>query len=102
MAGRRRRKSVRELFFGAVTVGERGQVVIPAEARKAYGLRPGEKLLVFGHPHGPGITLARLEEVQGILEELRRMHELISAAGQAGPEEGKRGARGRSASGGLR
>lgn len=35
-------------FYGATTVGAKGQVVIPAEARKAMGLKEGEKLLVFG------------------------------------------------------
>jgi AbrB family looped-hinge helix DNA binding protein len=35
-------------FFGTTTVGEKGQVVIPAEARKAMSIKKGEKLLVFG------------------------------------------------------
>jgi AbrB family looped-hinge helix DNA binding protein len=37
-----------EQFYGTTTVGERGQVVIPAEARKAMGIKKGDKLLVFG------------------------------------------------------
>lgn len=35
-------------FYGSTTLGERGQVVIPAEARAALGLEKGEKLLVLG------------------------------------------------------
>lgn len=35
-------------FYGTTTIGEKGQVVIPAEARKAMGLKTGDKLLVFG------------------------------------------------------
>lgn len=35
-------------FYGATTVGAKGQVVIPVEARKAMGIEEGEKLLVFG------------------------------------------------------
>lgn len=35
-------------FYGATTIGEKGQVVIPAEARKAMKLKNGDKLLVFG------------------------------------------------------
>ena len=34
-------------FFGMTTLGEKGQVVVPAEARKAMNLEKGEKLLVF-------------------------------------------------------
>jgi len=37
-----------EQFYGTTTLGEKGQVVIPAEARQAMGIKKGEKLLVFG------------------------------------------------------
>lgn len=65
-------------FYGAVTVGERGQVVIPAKARKQHALRAGEKLLVFRHPHFHGVVLARLEEVQEVLAELQQWTKLVS------------------------
>ena len=35
-------------FYGSVTVSERGQVVIPTEARKDFDIKTGDKLLVFG------------------------------------------------------
>ncbi|MBN1367430.1 MAG: AbrB/MazE/SpoVT family DNA-binding domain-containing protein [Dehalococcoidales bacterium] len=35
-------------FYGSVTVSERGQVVIPADARKDFDIGTGDKLLVFG------------------------------------------------------
>lgn len=35
-------------FYGSTTLGERGQIVIPAEAREALKLEKGEKLLVLG------------------------------------------------------
>ena len=31
-------------FYGSTVMGERGQVVIPAEAREEIGIKPGEKL----------------------------------------------------------
>jgi len=37
-----------EQFYGTTTLGEKGQVVIPIEARKAMGIKKGDKLLVFG------------------------------------------------------
>ena len=40
--------SLQKEFYGTTTVGTKGQVVIPAEARKAMNLKDGEKLLVFG------------------------------------------------------
>lgn len=35
-------------FFGAVSVGERGQIVIPKEARAVFNINSGDKLLVLG------------------------------------------------------
>ncbi len=35
-------------FYGSVTVSQRGQIVIPAEARRDFGIDAGDKLLVFG------------------------------------------------------
>ena len=34
-------------FFGTVTVGQRGQVALPAQARKQLGLEPGDQLVVL-------------------------------------------------------
>ncbi len=34
-------------FYGSATVGEKGQIVIPVEARKVMHLNSGEKLLAF-------------------------------------------------------
>ena len=70
--------SAADFFYGAVTIGERGQVVIPAEARKQHGLEAGQKLLVFRHPHLRGVVLARLDDVQAILAELGQLHEVVS------------------------
>jgi AbrB family looped-hinge helix DNA binding protein len=41
-------------FQGSTTVGERGQIVIPAEMRKKHEIKPGDKLLVISHtlPNG--------------------------------------------------
>ncbi len=35
-------------FFGSVKVGERGQIVIPKEARDRFDIKPGDSLVVFG------------------------------------------------------
>ena len=43
-------------IYGAVTVGERGQVVIPAEIRKSFKIKPGDKLIVFGRPDMIGLV----------------------------------------------
>lgn len=35
-------------IFGVVKVGEKGQIVIPKEAREVFGIEPGDSLLVLG------------------------------------------------------
>lgn len=35
-------------IFGTVSVNDKGQIVIPAEARKEFGIEPDTKLMVFG------------------------------------------------------
>lgn len=64
--------TLKDLFYGSVTVGERGQVVLPAAARKTHGLQPGDKLLVFRHPHVAGLVLARLDQIQDLLDDLQQ------------------------------
>lgn len=35
-------------FFGSVTVGERGQMVIPKKAREIFHIQPGDTLMILG------------------------------------------------------
>lgn len=35
-------------LFGMVTVGDKGQIVIPAKARKLFDITPGDQLVVLG------------------------------------------------------
>jgi AbrB family looped-hinge helix DNA binding protein len=63
-------------FYGSTTVGERGQVVIPVEARKELGMEPGEKLLVLG-VHGKAIVLTKLSSFQKMSSEMKKRQEEI-------------------------
>lgn len=47
--------------FGTVKVGEKGQIVIPAKARKIFGIRPGDNLIVLGD-EAQGIAILREED----------------------------------------
>jgi AbrB family looped-hinge helix DNA binding protein len=51
-------QSDKRRFYGAITVSERGQIVIPAEARRDFGIEVGDKLLVFGDLD-KGLALAK-------------------------------------------
>ncbi|MBQ2680308.1 MAG: helix-turn-helix domain-containing protein [Eggerthellaceae bacterium] len=45
-------------LFGNVKVGERGQIVIPKEARDLFDINPGDKLVVLGD-EGQGLALCK-------------------------------------------
>ena len=47
--------------YGSVTVSERGQVAIPAEARRDQEIVPGSKLLAFGGPDGRALVFVKAE-----------------------------------------
>jgi AbrB family looped-hinge helix DNA binding protein len=59
-----------DLFGGAVTVGERGQVVVPAELRERLAIRAGDKLLAFAHPNAMGVVFLKIEKVMEAQQEV--------------------------------
>ena len=59
-------------FYGSVTVGERGQIVIPAEARAELEISPGDKLLVMKHPVYKGLMIFQFEDVRNFLDHMAK------------------------------
>ena len=66
-------------FYGTATVGERGQIVIPAEAREELGFQPGDKLLVMKHPLHDGLMVFKIEAAQEFLAEVTKSLEQLQA-----------------------
>ena len=64
-------------FYGTATVGERGQIVIPVEARAELDMQPGEKLLILRHPIHKGLMLFKLEAVREFLDEFQKSLEAL-------------------------
>lgn len=56
-----------DCFFGSVTVGERGQIVIPAAARRQMNISTGSKLLVVAHPSKHALMLLGVEAYREFL-----------------------------------
>ena len=61
------------VFYGSTTVGERGQVVIPAEARRDMDITPSTKLLVMGGPHKNMLLLAKAEYLTAFMTKITDM-----------------------------
>ena len=58
-------------FFGAVTVGEKGQIVIPVKARKLFGIKAGDSLVVLGD-EGRGLALLKQEELLDLITRMQK------------------------------
>ncbi len=57
----------RPKVFGSTTVGPRGQVVIPVNARKEMGIDVGTTLLVFKALGGQGLMLLKIDAIEQMM-----------------------------------
>jgi AbrB family looped-hinge helix DNA binding protein len=55
--------------FGTAKVGDRGQIVIPKEARELFNIRPGDTLLILGE-EDTGLIISRPEVLSNIAEKI--------------------------------
>ena len=76
-------------FYGSTTIGERGQVVIPAEARKDLDLTHSTKVMIFGAPMGEGLLLVKADSVAEMLAHANKMlsgvEEVLKSSGDESP-----------------
>lgn len=59
--------SSQDKLYGTATIGARGQVVIPAGARKDLGLSPGDQLMVMGK-FGKALGLIKTDEMESFVK----------------------------------
>lgn len=55
--------------FGTAKVGDRGQIVIPKEARELFGIRPGDTLLILGE-EDTGLIVSRPEVLSDLATQI--------------------------------
>ena len=55
--------------FGTAKVGDRGQIVIPKEARELFNIKPGDTLLILGE-EDTGLVVSRPEVLSDIANQL--------------------------------
>lgn len=58
-----------KFIFGVCKVGERGQIVIPKDARKVFNINPGDNLVLLGDIE-KGMALVKTEILQDITNEI--------------------------------
>lgn len=54
-------------IFGVVKVGDKGQIVIPKDARKVYDIKPGDALMMLGDQRG--MALLKTEIFQSVIDQ---------------------------------
>ena len=54
-------------MFGVVKVGDKGQIVIPKDARKIYDIKPGDTLMLLGDQKG--MAMIKTEVFQTIIDQ---------------------------------
>ena len=55
--------------FGTAKVGDRGQIVIPKEARELFGIQPGDTLLIVGESD-TGLIVSRPEVLSDLASKI--------------------------------
>lgn len=55
--------------FGTAKVGDRGQIVIPKEARELFNIQPGDTLLIIGEEY-KGLIVSRPELLRDLADEI--------------------------------
>lgn len=65
LLGRQRGRHI----FGTAKVGERGQLVIPKEAREVFGIRAGDTLLILGDEEN-GILVTKPEVLNDVAQKI--------------------------------
>ncbi|MBP3760124.1 MAG: helix-turn-helix domain-containing protein [Ruminococcus sp.] len=58
-------------FFGTVKVGEKGQIVIPAKARKIFNINVGDSLIILGDDT-QGIAIVKEQDFMIMLDEMQK------------------------------
>ena len=57
-------------LYGTASVGSKGQVVIPADARQALNIQPGDRLYVVGSEKSQSIGFIKEDQLRHIVEHL--------------------------------
>ena len=62
-------KQRNQRVFGTAKVGDRGQIVIPKEAREFFGIEPGDTLLILGKSE-TGLIVSKPETLNNLANEI--------------------------------
>ena len=56
-------------YIGICKVGEKGQIVIPKDARDMFGIKPGDSVVVLCDKN-KGMALVKADAIEGFADEI--------------------------------
>jgi AbrB family looped-hinge helix DNA binding protein len=59
-------------IYGTVKVGDRGQIVIPADARKELNINPGDLLLVMSGRNRRGLAIIKADAMREVADRIMK------------------------------
>jgi len=66
-----------DLYFTTVTVGKKGQIIIPAKLRKELSIGPEEQLVILSGPHQEGFAVLKTKSFIERQEKFKKLTEQI-------------------------
>lgn len=75
-------------LYGTATVGTKGQVVIPADAREEMNIKPGDRLYVVDAMNGAGVVFLKEDMLESVVEKMVSQLESFKALKESSRKEG--------------
>jgi AbrB family looped-hinge helix DNA binding protein len=65
-------------FYGSATIGTKGQIVIPVEAREALGFKEGDKVIAINAPFGEGLLILKSEIFENMIGNMQSKLSIVT------------------------
>jgi len=65
-------------FYASATVGVKGQIVLPAEAREELNINEGDKVVILRAPHDGGLLVFKAEKIAEMMSTVNSRFQSVS------------------------
>ena len=79
-----------DLYFTTVTVGKKGQIIIPAKLRKELSIAPEEQLVILSGPYHEGFAVLKTQSFIERQEKFKKLTEQFLGKSAVSKHKGKK------------
>ena len=79
-----------DLYFTTVTVGKKGQIIIPAKLRKELSIAPEEQLVILSGPYHEGFAVLKTQSFIERQEKFKKLTEQFLGRSAVSKHKGKK------------